>query len=173
MADKRKYFDQAIGEGAGNGGDLQMLGNDLAIVYGQENQVYLALFGGNVEQSTPAINTVASQRFDWWGNSLLMPNDSSRQFNSSTERVLNTTALNSAGRIKIENAVKDDLKYLTQLGAKVTVAVSLPDKINTVKIEVTTVYSEGNKNLTIITFGKRTSVSGDFSLLDFSSEDFY
>jgi len=171
VADKRKYFDQAIGESAGNGGDLQLLGNDLAIVYGQENQIYLALFGGNVEQNTPATNTRAAQRFDWWGNSLLMPNDSQRQFNSSTERVLKTTSLNSAGRIKIENAVKDDLKYLTELGAKVTVTVSLPG-INTVKIEIKSVYSQGNGNLTIITFGKRVGSDGDFSLLDFSSQDF-
>src|SRR6478609_1664123 len=121
----KKYFDLAIGEAEGNGGDIKMLKNDLAIVYGNENQVYLALFGGNVEQNTPAIPTI-TQTNDYWGNSLFWTNNAAQQFNSNTERILNTTALNSAGRVKIENAVKDDLKYLQDTGVQVTVNVTLP-----------------------------------------------
>lgn len=169
MATKRKYFDAAIGESDGNGGDLQQLGNDLAVVYGNENQVYLALFGGNVEQNTPALVT-KEQTFDWWANNLFHPNDKERQFNSNTERTLNTTALNSSGRIKIESAVKDDLAFLIGLGATFTVNVTIPS-VNTVTIEIRVIYSETARRLTIITFGKRFT-DGDFSILDFN-EDFY
>lgn len=156
MAAKKLYFDQAIGESAGNGGDLQLLGNDLALVYGMENQVYLALFGGNVEGN-------------WWGNSLLMPNDTAKQFNSNTERTLNTVALNSSGIAKIQAAVESDLKYLK---AKVTVIVSLFDT-NTVGLNIKVAYNSGGSSLTIINFGKKVGSTGDFSLLDFSQEDFF
>lgn len=163
------YFDHAIGESQGNGGDLQLLGNDLALVYGNENQVYLALFGGNVEQNTPALITNA-QTEDYWGNNLFWPNDPSKQFNSNTERTLNTTALNSAGRITIENAVKSDLKFLVDMGATVTVNVTIPS-VNLVTIMIRTVYKDGIRRMTIIKFGKQFT-DGDFSLVDFN-EDFF
>lgn len=168
MASKRKYFDLAIGEADGNGGDLAMKGNDLAVVYGNENQIYLALFGGNVEQDTPALITNA-QTFDWWGNTLLFGNNRARQFNSKTERTLNEVSLNSSGRIKIESAVKDDLSYLRELGADVTVNVEII-ATNTVKIFIKTIYPDGPGRITTITFGKRFT-DGDFSVLDFN-EDF-
>lgn len=162
-------MDVAIGEAEGNGGDIKFQGNDIAVVFGNENQIYLALFGGNVEQSTPARPTV-EPTFDYWGNDLFYPGDPSRQFNSQTERVLNATALNSAGRIKIENAVKNDLQYLKDLGAEVTVSVTIPS-VNVVRIEIRTKYPDGPGILTVITFGKRFT-DGDFSILDFNS-DFY
>lgn len=169
MALQRKIFDLAIGESNNNGGDIKFLGNDLAVVNGMENQVYLALFGGNVEQNTPSLIT-AAPTFDYWANNLLWPNRADLQFNSNTERVLNTTELSSAGRVKIENAVKNDLTYLKALGATVTVNVTLPG-INMVQIDIKVIYSEGTGRQTIIKFGK-VSVDGDFSVFDFN-EDFF
>ncbi len=169
MPVSRKYFDQAIGEADGDGGDLKFLTSDLAIVYGNQNQTYLAMFGGNIEQNTPALVTNA-QTFDFWANNLLWPSNPARQFNSNTERVLNTVVLNSAGRITIENAVKDDLRYLSDIGATVTVSVTITG-INMVSIEIRTVYSDGTRRLTIIAFGKRFK-DGDFSIFDFN-EDFF
>lgn len=165
MAASRKYFDQAIGESLNNGGDLQQLGNDLAIVYGQENQVYLALFGGNVDG-----NTNSNIGSGWWGNKLLYGNDTTKQFNSNTERVLNTTALNSGGLVKIQNAARNDLAYLK---AVVDVVVTMP-AVNTVRIEIKIIYPDGPRRLTIITFGRKPSNNGlgDFSVLDFN-EDFF
>lgn len=170
MAIKREYFDRAVGESAGNGGDLQILGNDIATINGKENQVYLAFFGGNVEQSTASVQ-VGKERFDWWGNNLLFGNNAARQYNSNVERTLNTTALNSAGRVKIENAATEDLKYLTAQGAKVTIVVTII-AVNTVQMNVQIIFTSGASNLTIITFGKKPSTMGDFSILDFNSEDF-
>lgn len=98
----------------GNGGDLKLKGNDLAVVDGVENMPYLALFGGNVEG-------------EWWGNELLMPNKPDRHFVSETERTLNTVALTSAGRIKVEQAVLNDLAFLKKAvpGTTVTASVSI------------------------------------------------
>ena len=63
-------FDLAVIEN-GNGGDIQVFGNDLAIVNGIENMPYLGMFGGNLEQST-VDNEVTEFSLDWWGNDLLM-----------------------------------------------------------------------------------------------------
>lgn len=96
----------------GNGGDVVLSGNDLAVVYGFVNMPYLALFGGNVAENTPEKREDAQQLNDWWGNALLMPNDVATQFNSNTERTLMNVALNSAGRILIEQAVNTDLDFM-------------------------------------------------------------
>lgn len=87
---------------SGNGGELVLRGNDLASVNGYENSTYLAMFSGN-----------------WWGNYLVPGNP----FQSKTENVLNTTPLTSAGRQAIENAIKTDLKYLSNIPGT-TIAVS-------------------------------------------------
>lgn len=80
----------------GNGGDLQLNTNDLAIVYGVENMPYLAMFGGSA----------------WWGNDLLMSQGNGWRFQAETEAVLLATPLNSNGRFLIEAAVKRDLQFL-------------------------------------------------------------
>jgi len=169
MPSKRKYFDVAVGENNGNGGDVQLLGNDLAIVYGNENQTYLALFGGNVAQNTASVQT-GKERFDWWGNTLLFGTNQARQYNSNFERTLNEVALNSSGRVTLENAAKDDLRYLGAIGATVTVSVAII-AVNTVELNIKTVYSSGKGSITKITFGRRPT-SGDFYPLDFN-EDFF
>lgn len=78
----------------GNGGDLQLLSNDVAQTDSLFNQVYIALFSG----------------LDWWGNNIL-DND----FNSTTEQTLNTVALTPQGIESIENAIKTDLKFLNDI----------------------------------------------------------
>lgn len=166
-----KYFDLAVGERAGNGGDIAMLTSDLAVVYGNENQVYLALFGGNVEQTTNEVVPGNGQRFDYWANALLFTNNAKIQYNSITEKTLNTVPLNSIGRTKIEAAVKTDLKYLVADGATVNVSVRIID-VNKVEITIETIYARGNKRLTIITFGRQNTMY-DFSPLDFDERDWY
>lgn len=109
----------------GNGGDLEKKTKDLSLVYGLENMPYLALFGGNVEASTPIKRNEGEQAFDFWANTLLMSNNPGIQFNSFTERVLNNTPLTSAGRILIEQAVKKDLEFMKKF-AEVTVSVTIP-----------------------------------------------
>jgi len=96
-----------------NGGDLIKNGNDLAMVFSFENMPYLALFGGNVKESTPTVRKEAQQAFDWWGNSLFI-NEPSIQINSLTERTLLSVALTSSGRLIIEEAIKADLEFMRE-----------------------------------------------------------
>lgn len=95
----------------GNGGDLNRIGADLALVYSFENMPYLALFGGNKAAVTgPRLAT--QQDFSWWGNALLFPNNPSLQFNSLTEKALDEIPLTSSGRLLIEEAIKKDLEFM-------------------------------------------------------------
>lgn len=105
-----------------NGGDIVKKGNDVAVAAGWENMPYLAMFGGNVKQSTPAKRVEGELNFDWWGNAY--ESDPVVQMNSQTERVLASTALTSTGRVLIENAVKADLAFMSAF-ADVSVAVSI------------------------------------------------
>lgn len=112
----------------GSGGDivLKSSGRDFEIVDGLHNVPYLSMFGGNVEQSTPNERPEEEQGFDWWGNSVLMPNQPNIQFNSETERTLMRTPLGSAGLQKIFEAVKNDLLHMKAY-CTVFVGVAIPD----------------------------------------------
>lgn len=157
-------YDIAIVE-TGNGGDFTMQGNDLEVCLNDENEIYLRMFGGNVEQDTKNARTANENDFSYWGNLLLFGNDQQISFNSITERTLNTTSLTSQGRSVIENAIKKDLQ-----GLNVDVSVSI---IDTDKVEVT-IYNKLLKGQIIkkITFTKNP-LTGDFDLGDFSSDDFF
>lgn len=160
-------FDLAIIESNGNGGDAQLVGNDLAVVYGLENQIFFALFGGNIEQSTNSSITEPDSK-DWWGNNLFMPNNPSIQFNSETERALNSTALNSSGRIVIENAMKKDLDFFSEFGTvNLTVEIVSDDRLN-VRIRVT--QEKSKEKIMIVKLKKKTD--GDWFIMDFNN-DFY
>ena len=95
----------------GNGGDLALLGEDISTTSNITNLVYLALFGGNVEENTTEETILQLTREDWWGNELF-----NLDFNSNTERTLQNVTLNSAGIRKIEDAVKKDLLFLNEIG---------------------------------------------------------
>lgn len=96
---------------SGNGGELKQRGNDFVMVQGIENEPYMLMFGGSRE---------------WWGNDFLDPTDTDKIWSSETEKILNSVALNSAGRIKIEEAVNKDLAPLRkQTGAVVGVQVQI------------------------------------------------
>lgn len=161
-------FDVAIIE-TGNGGDIQLQGNDLAIVNSIENMPYLAMFGGN--PGFPTKNTITeSESFDWWGNGLLIPNNPNNQFNSLTENLLNTIALNSSGRIQIENAIKNDLKFMETFAViSVSVSIVATDKIS---VQLTIKQNDSSIKIAIINFRKTITTDGDFWILDFS-DDFF
>jgi phage gp46-like protein len=106
-----------------DGGDLIQSGNDLSVIDGLQNMVYLALFGGNIEQSTKDYDE-NEERFDYWGNSLLYDNSPDIQYNSETERTLNNVSLNSKGRLFIEQSVNKDLQFIQDF-ANISVSVSI------------------------------------------------
>lgn len=161
-------FDLAVIE-TGNGGDLQMVGNDLAVVNGIENMPYLAMFGGNKESSVSPSSTIpqSDKSFDWWGNNLLMPSSPSQQFNSLCERAINTTPLNSSGRVTIENKIIADLEFLNKV-AKITVSVTI---VATDQINIDIRVKQNQRTQVVIIKFKKAS-TGDFSVLDFNSDFF-
>lgn len=110
----------------GDGGELVKTPKDLVVISGLGNMIYLALFGGNVEASTPTRRLPTEQAFDYWANSLFSPDDPERQFNSLTERTLNSVALTSSGRVRIEQAVLKDLEFMKAF-ATVSASVSIPE----------------------------------------------
>ena len=142
----------------GDGGELVKTTNDLSVIFGFENMVYLALFGGNVEASTPVQRIVTEQAFDWWANNLLMQGDSSIQFNSETERALNTIPLTSSGRVLIQQAVENDLTFMKEFAVvnvgvsivqtdKVQISVSLTNPENLQKQDFIFIWDATNREL--------------------------
>lgn len=114
----------------GNGAELEVLNNDIVFVETLYNQVYIALFGGNLEASTTNNESETEQRLDWWGNTLFYSGIASKQFNSNTERVLNDVVLNSAGRLSIIRAVESDLQYLRNVvNVSVDVIIQTKNKV--------------------------------------------
>lgn len=97
----------------GSGGDLVLNGNDLDIVSGFQNMIYLGLFGGNIEENTKQFD-VGEQRKDYWANDLLMLQEPKIQYNSDTERLLQNVALNSSSILLVEETIKKDLSFMNE-----------------------------------------------------------
>jgi len=112
-----------------NGGDAVLQGRDFLKVSGWENMIYLAMFGGNVEQSTESRNE-SEQAFDWWANQLLMPDQPEIQFNSETEHRLMNVALNSAGRLLVEQSINKDLEFMKAFAEiRIETAITGPNRL--------------------------------------------
>jgi len=122
---------------SGSGGEMSIASNDLVMGENLYQQVYLALFGGNIEANTKPDILLNEERFDWWGNTLFFKDKPTRQFNSNTERTLLDVVLNSSGRLRIIQAVNDDLVYLSEL-LNSTVDVEF---FNTNKIRIIVMFS--------------------------------
>lgn len=125
----------------GSGGDFALYADDLLMGEALYQNIYLALFGGNIEASTKSGYLTTEQRFDYWGNDLIWKDQKSKQFNSDTERTLRNVALNSQGRISIITAVNNDLSYLKgvvdftvdvkiQSVSRVAIIITLNEKSN-------------------------------------------
>lgn len=158
-------FDIAIKE-TGNGGDVVLRGADLAIVYSIENEVYLSTFGGNKKQDTPAVIT-EEQSFDYWANNLMYKGNPKIQFNSKTERTMDDVALNSSGRTRIEGAIKEDIKYLTDAGATTDVKVVIKSD-DWIQTKIVVVMPDGSKSVSVVE-GQKVS-DADFFIQDFNDD---
>jgi len=99
----------------GSGGEMRILNSDLLMAETIYQTIYLALYGGNVEQSTTSEETDLEGNFDYWGNQLFYSNNPDKWFNSQTERTLSTVSLNGEGRKLIEDAVNADLQFLNNV----------------------------------------------------------
>lgn len=93
--------------------------------------VYVLLMGGNVESSTTGAEQPREKRLDFWGNAAFYPNIPEKWINSSFERAINKTELSSVGRIKLEQALNDDLRKLRIYGkVNASVAITGANRIN-------------------------------------------
>jgi len=99
----------------GSGGEMRILNSDLLMAETIYQTIYLALYGGNVEQDTTSEETDLEENFDYWGNQLFYSNNPDKWFNSQTERVLSSVPLNGEGRKLIEDAVNADLQFLNNV----------------------------------------------------------
>lgn len=99
----------------GDGGEILVSNNDMTLVELLFQQAYILMFGGNYEANTTGSEIETQERNDWWGNSLFFNENTSKQFNSNTERVLDNVVLNTSGRIEIKRAVEFDLKSLKKI----------------------------------------------------------
>ncbi len=131
----------------GNGGDLAVLSNDLALGDVLLQTAYVSMFGGNVEADTLGNEPTDEIRLDWWGNSLLFPNGSPQQFNSQTERALKNNPLTSNGRVAIQLAAQNDLANLSNF-ATVSVTVNILST-NSVQIVVQLTQNDSMQSQTL------------------------
>jgi len=145
----------------GSGGDFAIVNNDLLMGESLYQQIYLALFGGNIQASTKQSYLESEERSDYWGNSLIWKDVKTKQFNSETERTLGNVALNSSGRLSILQAVNNDLDYLkgvvdftVEVGidsvSRISITVNFKEKTNQ-QDKVLQMVWNNSKNEVIIT----------------------
>lgn len=87
----------------GDGGDFVLSDNDLVMTSDLSNQIYLALFGGNI------ISDNGEQSNEYWGNALVQEEN---KYVSNFERALSEYAMNSFGIQKMQEAADSDLQFL-------------------------------------------------------------
>lgn len=140
----------------GNGGDISILKKDIETVSGLSNQVYIALFGGNIGYITR--NDFQNQeRLDFWGNNLLYKSKPKKQFNSLTEHFILNNPINSLFRTKLIDCVKKDLEYLSAVFVtnvnvaldtnKITIFVTILNKDNTLVKNIQVVWGTLKKQV--------------------------
>jgi len=114
----------------GSGGEMKVMNNDLVLSETLYNQIYLALFGGNVEASTKGNELTNEERFDYWANQLFHRQRKGRQFNSITEKTLFNIVLNSSGRNEILRAIQKDLSFLNSIvDNEITVSIISKNRV--------------------------------------------
>lgn len=128
----------------GSGGEIDLLFKDISLSERLYYKIYISLFGGNIEASTKGNEVQGQERYDWWGNDLFFLENPSKQYNSETEKTLRSVALNSAGRLKILEAAKNDLKLFQNISQTDINVVIL--STNSVSIEVALTEPLNNSN---------------------------
>jgi len=139
-------FDLTVYE-SGSGGDVILNTNDLDMTNSFYNQVYLAWFGGNVEDShSDAEDKLDSEEnHNYWQNSLFFSEDKSGKLVSETELALLTLPLTSQGISNLENTAKEDLEFLSDFG-NIEVNVEIDD-YNRISLTAKIEESEDNKSI--------------------------
>lgn len=130
----------------GNGSDFIFESKGFKLTEGISNQVYIGLFGGNIggEERDAEDSPATEQIFDWFGNDLFFDPEIDFKYNSELETFLMQTALNSSGRIRIEETAEGDLDFLSEFG-KVEVSAEIIE-IDKLKIFVKIQQPDNEQN---------------------------
>lgn len=86
-----------------DGGELDLVNGQIRLTNGYEGCAYLALFGGNSDDSGDEVDV----RKQWWGN--VDEPDPARQYRSEFQYLLRTLALVSGNLVLFEEAAERDL----------------------------------------------------------------
>lgn len=93
-----------------DGGDIEIVNGRITVTSGVLTAVYLALFGGNEEDS----GEDAENRKQWWGN--LTEPDSAKHYRSRTQHVLRGMPATTGNLKVLRQAVEADLDSLVSDG---------------------------------------------------------
>ncbi len=97
-----------------NDGDISITDGLVQMGGGLETSAYLSLFGGDEEGA------------NWWAN--ISEPDPVKEYNSETQKILNTVVPTSGNLLRVEDAANKDLKWMLaeKVASSITVAVSIP-----------------------------------------------
>ena len=129
---------------SGDGGELNIINGDLVLSNTLYQHIYISLFGGNVNYPTKGNEVKSQERLDYWANDLIFKDRFNKQYNSLTEQTINKVVINSSGRLKIENAVKQDLSYISNI-VELSIDVVILD-INRLSINLTLSETSNKSN---------------------------
>jgi len=90
-----------------DGGEIEYSNGRAVLSDGLESAVYISLFGGNEDDSGEARDDARQ----WWGN--LGETVEARQLRSRTQYLLHTLPATPANLHQIEDAVREDLAWMT------------------------------------------------------------
>ncbi len=104
------------------GGEITVEDGFVLMSPGLETAAYLSLFGGNKDDSTRD-----GDQLSWWGN---IGELTENQYRSLTQHLLNSLPITSANLLIIENAVRQDLKWMLDLriASSIEVVVIVPQR---------------------------------------------
>ncbi len=139
---------------SGQGGKLYVKSNDIQLTSSLSQEIFIAMFGGNREQSTTFQDTSDQLNDSWWGNT--RQGDPEDLVNSETERVLMGSDLSFQSLARIEAAVKADTDKFKKYGT-VEVQVNVPD-VNRIEILVKVIEPEKENKFSLIWDSTRNEV---------------
>jgi|SRR5690606_7939187 len=120
------------------------------------NMPFLAMFGGNVEQSQPVFRNAGEILNSWWGNSYGVNE------NSETERYLRTMVLSTGTPDKLKRIIERDLSFLSDY-LDINVEVTIP-MVNRVHIGI--ILSDKKTGKTVESNYIWNSLLNDFDVQD-------
>lgn len=109
-------------------GDITITNGDVAMTNGIDTATYICLFGGNSDDPGNSDTSLA-----WWGNA--DETDTDKWIRSSFQHLLTELPLTISNLRKFEDAAKQDLQTLIDVGAveDITATASIP-AVDTLKL---------------------------------------